>query len=155
NGNKGYWYDGELVTYYSFDENNYVKLEAPDNIIDMMDGMHEAYDFQFPAADFFYPSFTDDIMEAFDSISFLGEKTINGKVCYHIMAVNKTTTVQLWVSSDLLSLPMRLIVIQKNSNHARYEATFSDWELNPIIPEAVFEFAPPPNSRLISVLSKS
>jgi len=154
-GNKGYWYNGEFITYYSFDENNYVTLEAPDNIIEMIDSMHVAYDFKFPAADFFYPSFTDDILEHFTTIKYLGKKNVNGESCYHILAANNTTNVQLWVSSKMQNLPKKIIIIEKDGRNPRYEATFSDWILNPIIPDSMFEFTPPPKSKLISILAKS
>ena len=98
-GNKGFWYDGEYLSFYNFDENNYVTLEAPDNTLEMIDEMHINYDFQFPAADFFYPNFTDDMMEQFDSIQFLGKKLIGDEECYHIMATNSDVNVQLWISN--------------------------------------------------------
>lgn len=153
-GDHAFWYDGEFMTYYSFIENNYVTLEAPDNIITMIDSMHMRFDFKFPAADFFYPSFTDDIIEDFDSISYLGQKTIDGEPCFYIMATNKDTNVQLWVSNNMNVLPKRMVIIQKNKDNMQYEANFIKWELNPEIPNSVFDFTPPPNSKLISILEK-
>jgi len=73
-GKKGYSYDGSFVSYYNFDENNYVTLEAPATTLEMIDEMHLDYNFNFPAADFFYPSFTDDMIEQFTSIKYLGKQ---------------------------------------------------------------------------------
>jgi hypothetical protein len=153
-GDHAFWYNGEFMTYYSFNENNYVTLEAPDNIITMIDSMHTRFNFRFPAADFFYPSFTDDIMDDFDSIKYLGQKTIDGEPCFYIMATNKDTNVQLWISNSMKTLPKRMVIIQKDKNNMQYEANFLKWDLNPEIPNSVFEFTPPPKSKLISILEK-
>lgn len=154
-GKKGFWYDGEYLTYYNYDENNYVTLEAAESTIEMIDEMHENYNFQFPAADFFYPSFTDDLMDEFDSIQYLGSKIIDNEECYHIMATNKDLNVQIWVSNKTYLLPKHFVIIYKNKSNLQYESSFKEWSINPIIPNAVFDFLPPPNANLISILKKS
>ena len=84
-GNRAVWYNGELLTYYSFDENNYITVAAPDNIITMADSMYAKYDFKFPAMDLFYPTLTDDILEKFDTVKYLVLKMVDGQECFHIM----------------------------------------------------------------------
>lgn len=154
-GRSGFYYDGSYMSYYNYDENNYITLEAPESTLEMIDEMHTDYDFQFPAADFFYPTFTDDMMEQFTSIKFLGKKTIDNEECYHIMATNKDLNVQIWVSNKTFLLPKRFVIIYKNKSNLQVESTFSNWLLNPNIPDAVFDFLAPPNARLISILKKS
>ncbi|WP_250434807.1 DUF2092 domain-containing protein [Hanstruepera flava] len=153
-GKVGYWYDGNYITYYNFDENNYVTLEAPETTLEMIDTMHENYDFVFPAADFFYPSFTDDMIEQFDSISYLGKKIIQGEECYHIMAQSKDLSVQIWISNQTFLLPKHFVLINKAKSNMQYESTFSNWSLNPSVPESAFSFMPPPTARMISILKK-
>ncbi|MCX7551803.1 DUF2092 domain-containing protein [Xanthomarina sp. F2636L] len=153
-GKIGYWYDGTYVTYYSFDENNYVTLEAPETTIEMIDSMHLNYNFQFPAADFFYPSLTDDIIEQFDTISYIGKRIVHGEECYHIIASNEKLSVQMWISNETFLLPKHFIIIYKDKSNVQYESTFSNWYINPIIPESTFSFIAPPSARLISILKK-
>lgn len=153
-GKIGFWYDGTYLTYYSFDENNYVTLEAPDNTIEMIDTMHQNYSFQFPAADFFYPSLTDDMIDQFDTITFLGTKVVRGEECYHIMASNESLNVQLWISNETFLLPKHFIMIYKDKSNMQYESTFSNWIFNPNIPDSIFSFLPPPKANLISILKK-
>lgn len=154
-GKVGFWYDGSLLTFYNYSENNYVSLETPETTLEMIDKMHDEYNFQFPAADFFYPTFTDDILEHFDSIKFLGSKTIDGENCYHIMANNKDLNIQLFISNKTHLLPKHFVIIYKNKSNLQYQSTFSNWSLNPNIPEAAFDFLPPPTAKLISILKKS
>jgi hypothetical protein len=153
-GGHGNWYNGEYLSYYSYAENNYLTLEAPDNIISMVDDMHTRFDFKFPAMDFFYPSFTDDIIESFDTIQYVGKRTIEEEECYQIMAINNEMHVQLWVSEDRNFLPKKMKIIYKNQNNIQYTTTFTSWVLNPQIPETIFEFLPPPKAKLISILEK-
>lgn len=154
-GRNGFWYDGVYASFYSFDENNYITIEAPDNTIEMIDNMNQRFDFQFPAADFFYPSFTDDILQDFDTLEYLGKSVIDGEECYYIRALNDKMNFQLWVSSSNWNLPKRFVILQKGERILRIETIFEKWEINPIIPKTVFEFLPPKSARLIDILEKS
>lgn len=154
NGNRGFWYNGTSVTYYSFSENNYAKIEAPSDIISTIDTVSFNYDLEIPAADFFYPSFTDDVLESFDSVKYLGEKMIGNESCFHLKTTNNEMEVQYWISNDAYNLPKKYLIIYKDKNNMQYEGTFSNWEINPDIPDAVFEFTPPPKAREIQILAK-
>jgi len=154
-GKKGMFYDGSHLSYYNFDENNYITLEAPESTLEMIDKMHLDYNFNFPAADFFYPSFTDDMLEQFSTIKYLGSEFINGEECHRIMATNDEINVQLWLSNGTYLLPKRFVIIYKNKSNLQYESTFSNWIINPNIPNSTFDFLPPPHAKLISILKKS
>jgi hypothetical protein len=62
--------------------------------------------------------------------------------------------VQYWISNDAYNLPKKYVIIYKNRQNMQYEGTFSNWEINPDIPEAVFEFTPPPMAAEIKILAK-
>lgn len=154
-GKRGYWYNGEHVVFYSYSENNYAIIDAPhNNIIETIDDLHADYGIDIPSADFFYPSFTDDILESFDTLKYLGEKTIDDQDCFHLKASNKNMDVQFWISNDAYKLPKKFVIIYKDKN-MQYEATYSDWVLNPTIPDAAFEFTPPAKAAQINILAKN
>lgn len=154
-GNRAIWYNGDFLTYYSFDENNYVRLKAPETTIATIDSINNTFDIKFPAADIFYPNLTDDILNYFNHLKFLGLKTIDGVECFHVMASNSEMTFQIWIENNALYLPKRYLFIDKNNNYQQHEGVFSNWQLNPFIPDTVFDFTPPKNARLISIMSKS
>ena len=154
-GNRGVWYNGELLTYYSFDENNYVTVDAPDNIIAMADSMYVKYDFKFPAMDLFYPTLADDVLDNFETVKYLGLKMVDGQECFHIMGTSKTLSFQLWISNTAAFLPKRFLFIDKEKSYQQHEGTFTNWQLNPVLPESMFDFVPPKKAKLISILSKS
>ena len=69
-GHRGYWYNGSQITYYSFEENNFASIEAPSDIISTIEAVNHDYGIDFPAADFFFPTFTDDLVKEFETIAF-------------------------------------------------------------------------------------
>lgn len=159
NGSKGhqsYMYNGTQIAYYSHDENNYGMIDAPDNIIDAIDKVNADYDIEFPAADFFYPAFTDDLIASSKEIKYVGKSKINGKECFHIVAIGDEYDFQFWLSNDAYNLPMKFVFTYKNKKGApQYEGTFCDWEVNPVLPNAMFNFSPPPGAKQIRIVAKS
>ncbi len=154
-GHRGFWYNGNTALMYSYDENNYFILNAPETTMAMIDTLNKRYGIEFPAADFFNPTITDDMLNFFDDLVFVGKKMLNGSECLLIKASNIEMIAEIWLSSDAFMLPQKVIIIYKNGGNQQYEAIFSNWKLNPDIPPSVFEFIQPPKARKISVLSKS
>ena len=154
-GHRGYWYNGSKLAYYSYDENNYAIIDAPSDIVATMDAVHKDYGIDFPAADFFYPSFTDDLIEHNDQVRYLGVSHVNGKACFRIVAKSKEMSIQLWIADDAWLLPAKMVIVSNTGNTTeQYEAAFSNWEINPVLPDAMFEFTPPPHARKIKIMAK-
>jgi hypothetical protein len=154
-GHRAYWYNGHKLTWYSFTENNYVVIKAPGNTIPMIDSVNETYGIEFPAADFFYPTLTDDLIQNSDYISYNGRTRIDGQTCYQIVAMNADMTVQIWISDEVQFLPVKMVInYTGKSRNLRYEASFSDWQINPVLSDAMFEFAIPPGAHQVSILSR-
>jgi hypothetical protein len=154
-GHRGYWYNGRTLTWYSFTENNYVIIPVPNRTIAMIDSVHETYGIDFPAADFFYPTLSDDMIDASDQISFQGRTKVGDQTCFQVVATNKEMTVQIWISDGVMFLPLKMVITYKGKSvNQRYEATFSDWQINPVLPDAMFEFALPPGAHEVSILSR-
>jgi hypothetical protein len=155
-GHRQFMYNGEQLAYYSFDENNYGVLQAPDNIIKMIDSLNDRYDIEFPAADFFYPAFTDDLLQNSDSIRFLGMEQMGSNEYFHIIAFGKEANVQFWINNDAYNLPARFTITYKNkTGNPQYLALFSEWQINPQLPVAMFDFMPPPEASLVRIISKT
>jgi len=152
-GHRGYWYSGKSLTWYSFTENNYVVIDAPDNTIAMIDTINSLYGIDFPAVDFFYPTFTDDLISQCDYIAFKGKTRLMDKSCLQIVARNEKMTMQFWISDEMMFLPVKMVIdYNEKSQIRRYEATFSNWQINPGFPQPMFEFAIPTGARPISIL---
>jgi len=144
-GNRSYWYDGENLSYYSFDKNAYATIEAPDDIMQTIDYVSNNYGVEFPAADFFYPDFTDDILDEFDYVLFVGDEQVDGIESTSVFLRNDTKAAQIWIDKAS-HLPLKLVIESTTDTTKYYEATFSNFRSNPDLPDLLFDFRPPINS---------
>lgn len=153
-GNRGYWYNGSYLTWYSFDENNYVTIPAPTDIIHAIDSLNTTYGLQFPGADIFYPSFADDLLAEFENIAYAGIKTVEGVECFHIIAENDSYNFQLWIENGAYYMPRKYLILIKGEVPEIFEGTFDSWDTQAALPDAIFEFIPPKNAELISIMPR-
>ncbi len=150
---RGFWYNGSKFVYYSYVENNYVEVPAPYGILATIDTIHKMYGVDFPGSDFFYPTFTDDLIDRTDRIMYLGKQVVEGTECYHIMAYNDKVTIQMWISAVRLTLPVKFVIYyKKKPGNPQYVGVYSNWMINPVFPVAMFDFVPPPGARKIDIL---
>ncbi len=151
---KGYWYNGHALAIFDYNNSVYDSIAAPSNILLAIDSIHTNYGIDFPAADFFYPTLTDDLINNFDTIVFLGNRTIDGIVCKEINALNASLDVYILIEEST-NLPKGLEIYHLNENAGEnYFATFTNWKINPTLPDLLFEFAPPSGSSKGSLLTK-
>jgi hypothetical protein len=154
-GDRNIFYDGKTLSYYSVENNQYSTLPLSTSIMEMIDTVHKIYGIDFPAADFFYPSFVDDLLSESKYLIYLGMTKVDGKDCFHIAGTTADKTYQFWISEDALNLPLKMVIVYTNRDmNPQYEAVLSDWQVNPVLPEALFEFMVPPKAKTIR-LAKS
>ena len=144
-GRKSFWYNGEQFSYFSYDNHAYDIIDAPDNTIATIDFVHDNYGIDFPAADFFYPTFTDDILENYSQVLLTDDEVIDNISYTVIEALNESETVHIWIDKST-QLPYKLIIENESIADKYYEAVLSNWKINPKLPDLLFEFKPPTNS---------
>ncbi|WP_264566150.1 DUF2092 domain-containing protein [Flavobacterium sp. N3904] len=151
---KGYYYNGSEIALFRFDKKTYEVLPAPDNTIAMITEAHDKYGVDFPAADFFYPSLTDDMMEHFDTIVDAGTAKIDGVLCKEINAISAKMNV--FVSIDAATnLPKRLEIYYLGDEKGKsYVITFSNFISNPVLEDKIFNFAPPKEASKTTLLTQ-
>ncbi len=155
-GHRGFWYDGNEFIYYSYNENNYAVIKSPPTILQTIDSINKTYGVGFPGADFFYPTFTDDLIDACEEIKYLGREMVEGRECFHILAFNEKKNIQIWISNDSYNLPVKFMIIYKEKpGRPQYEAFFSNWNINPDLPDAMFIFEPPPQAVKIKIVPET
>ena len=150
-----YSYNGSQVIYYSFANNIYTVADAPDNLIETIDWLYQDFGVELTTADLFYPTFSKDFAEEMDYVEFLGVTHLDGKRVFHIGAANVNATVQIWISDDGYYLPVKTVITYLDGVQShQHETDFSDWELNNVYPESMFEFLPPPGAKQITWIKK-
>jgi len=145
-GQKSFWYNGRRFSYYLYDRNVFDTIKAEGNIVEVIDDLHEKYNIYFPAADFFYPTLTDDIIDFYDEVISLESQTINKKEYAIIQAVNKEKILTIWID-ETSKLPYKFIIEPQTDQGQYYEADFSNWKLNPKLYDILFEYQPSRDSK--------
>lgn len=152
-GSRDFFFNGKTLSYYSLDKNQYGQIEAPVSLMEMIDTVNKLYGIDFPIADFFYPSFVDDILAESKDLVYLGLTKVNGKECFHIAGVAKDKTFQFWISNDAFYLPLKVVIVYTSKEMSpQYEAVLSDWQVNPNLPDALFEFSTPHLAKRIKLV---
>lgn len=142
----GHWFNGEKLAVFNYDSNQYDVMDAPATIIETIDLFHKDFRINFPAADFFYPSLTDDLMENFDTITTVGTRTVEDVECIEINATNNKLDVYILIEQST-NLPKALAVYNLGEQKgAKYISVFSNWRKDPQLPDNIFKFTPPANS---------
>jgi hypothetical protein len=152
-GSHELYFDGTKLSYYSVDRNQYGQIDAALSLVEMIDTVNKSYGIEFPAADFLYPSFVDDVLGDSKELVYLGLTKVDGKDCYHIAGKGPDKTFQFWISDDAFSLPVKMVIVYTDKEmNPQYEATLSDWQVNPNLPDAIFEFTAPHKARKIKMM---
>ncbi|HXB96231.1 MAG TPA: DUF2092 domain-containing protein [Puia sp.] len=155
-GSRDFYFDGKQLSYYSHDKNQYGQIDASMNIVEMIDTVNKLYGIDFPAADFLYPTFVDDILSESKELAYLGLTRVEGKECYHIAGRTADKTFQFWISDDAFSLPLKLVIVYTSREmNPQYEAILTDWQVNPNLPDALFDFSIPHKATRVKLLPMS
>jgi hypothetical protein len=151
-GERSLYYDGETLNYYSLENNQFATLLLSAPIVDMIDTVNKLYGIEFPASDFFYPTFVDDLLSESKNLIYLGMTKVDGKDCYHIAGSTPDMGYQFWISNDALTLPIKMVIVYTSRDmNPQYEAILSDWQINPVLPSSLFDFMVPPKAKKIKM----
>jgi hypothetical protein len=152
-GSRDFYFDGTKLSYYSLDKNQYGQIDASMSLVEMIDTVSKLYGIEFPAADFLYPSFVDDILSESKELIYLGLTKVDGKECYHIAGRASDKTFQFWISNDAYTLPLKMVIVYTSQEmNPQYEAVLSDWQVNPNLPDALFTFTIPHRAQRVKLV---
>lgn len=152
-GSRDFYFDGTRLSYYSLDKNQYGQIDAPLSLVEMIDTVNKLYGIEFPAADFLYPSFVDDILADSKELVYLGLTKVDGKECYHIAGKASDKTFQFWISDDAYTLPLKMVIVYTSEElNPQYEAVLTDWQVNPNLPDALFTFTVPHKAQRVKLV---
>lgn len=152
-GSRDFYFNGKTLSYYSLDKNQFGQIETPVSLMEMIDTVNKLYGIEFPVADFFYPTFVDDLLAESKNLVYLGLTKVDGKECFHIAGTAADKTFQFWIANDAYYLPVKMVIVYTSKElNPQYEAVLSNWQVNPSLPDALFEFTAPPKAKRIKLI---
>lgn len=150
-----FFYDGKKLTLLDEGLGYYATVEAPDTLEGMLDFARESLDIVAPAGDFIYANAFDILMDGVESGFVVGTAYVEGKVCDHLAfsAPGTGTDWQIWIQQGDQPLPRRIVITSTDVlNAPQFTVHIRDWDLDPKISPADFEFSATENAAAIDFL---
>ena len=148
------WADGSF-TYYDVARNLYARMEVPAELDLALDAAFDVVGFSAPVADLFYADPYRTLIENARSGYVVGNHPVAGTPCHHLAFTNEAIDWQIWIEDGPRPVPRRLIITYKNDFKApQYVVNFPEWDFQPRVSSAYFEFNPPAESAEMEFLSQ-
>jgi hypothetical protein len=103
--------------------------------------------------DFFSNDLTASLLSAVESGYYVGESTISGVVCDHLVLRGDKEDVQVWIARGAEPVPRRIVISYRQiEGQPRFWAQFTEWNFSPELSDSTFTFSPPEGAERIRLL---
>ncbi len=143
------WFNGEAFEYFNYLNHTFDSIAFSGTTMEMIAKLNEEKGYKFPGADFFSPSLTDDLVQLCDSVIYIGDTTVSEVNFSVIKANNPDLDIYLFINNSK-NLPGGLFFHNK-TKETKYKSMFMNWQLNPKLPDAIFEFSAPTHAEKINL----
>jgi hypothetical protein len=142
--NQEIFYDGESLTLHELDSGFFATVAVPNTLEGMLDFARESLDLVAPAGDFIYADAYEILMDGVQSGFTVGEAWVEGVPCDHLAFRKPELDFQLWIEQGERPLPRRIVITTRDViGEPQYTVAIRDWNLDPEVPEGLFDFEPP------------
>ena len=144
-------FDGKVVTVYGKHLNQYMQLDAPGSIDQMIDTLH-SHGAAIPAADLLLSDVYDAVTADVVSGKHIGEGVIGGVECEHLAFRQPDVDWQIWVDKGANPVPCKLVITSKAvSGSPEYTMLIRDWKTDVPADDAAFTFNAPSGSQKLEM----
>ncbi len=140
--NRSFIYDGSKLVMYSPDDAVFVKIDAPDTVGKLVDGILDA-GIEMPMLDMLYQTYNGGITGDARGGVLVGQTKIDGVECDHLAFRAPSFDWQIWVESGARPLPRKLVITTRFEVGDPQYQLLMRWNLQPKIEKSTFEFTPP------------
>jgi len=146
------WYNGKTVSMYDEGEKVYGQIQAPDTLDGMLDYLETVMKSPFPLADLFY----NDLSPLSDRIlsgMYLDISFVEKIACDHLAFRSESVDWQIWIDRGEKPFIRKIVITYKElPGEPQISARLDDWDTQPQLSDAIFQFTPPEDARRIPVL---
>lgn len=107
----------------------------------------------FPLADILNEHPCQDLVANMTEAAHAGQHYLAGELLEHIIVKTERVDVQLWVEADDSPLIRKVVISYRElEGQPQYQARLDNWDINPILDDALFVFTPPEGAKMIPFL---
>jgi hypothetical protein len=145
-------YRGDTLTIVDVEQGAYAQVSVPDNIDEMFDYVAANYGIVAPLADL---AFSDPCAAVSTEVQigrYVGLHNVLGVKCHHLAFRQRGLDWQIWIEDGDKPVPRKMIITYKSSpGQPQYIALLGEWNLNPRLPDSMFELQIPEGREKIEV----
>jgi hypothetical protein len=144
-------FDGKDITVFHVQENVYATTTMPGSVDEAVAYFVHDLGMRLPLAELLNSKLDQILPERVRVADYVESSSIAGVPCDHLALRGDEADLQLWITQGQQPLPMRLVITYRHADgRPQFWAQFSDWNLAPAAPEALFAFTPPPGATKIA-----
>jgi len=143
-------FDGKLITVVATEDGVYAQAAQPPTLDDALVYFTRDLKMRMPLALMLSTQLKAALPAMTTEIDYVEASDIGGKPVHHLAGRTDSIDYQLWISDSNKPLPMRIVVTyRKAQGMPQYRAEITDWNTNPTITAATFQFKLPQGAKQI------
>jgi hypothetical protein len=132
-------------------ENVYATAARPGSVDEAIAYFVHDLGMRFPLAEMLTSQLAQRLPEQVRVADYVEAASIAGVPCDHLALRGDEADMQVWVAQGQHPLPRRVVITYRHADgRPQFWAQFSDWNLAPEAPDALFTFTPPAGAAQIA-----
>jgi hypothetical protein len=146
------FYDGETFSMFYVSENFYAQKKMPGDFDAMAEQLQEKFGFAPPVSELLLSDPYAYLMDGLQSLSYVGEESVEGTPCHHLSAVEESITWNVWITVDELLLLELVATATSIEGQPEIRVQVAEIDLSAQLDDAMFAFEPPPGATKIRMV---
>jgi hypothetical protein len=144
-------FDGKDITVVHPQENVYATAARPGSVDEAVAYFVHDLGMRFPLAEMLTSQLAQRLADQVRVADYVEASSIAGVPCDHLAFRGDEADLQVWVAQGQHPLPHRVVITYRHADgRPQFWAQFSDWNLAPEVPDALFAYTPPPGTAKIA-----
>jgi hypothetical protein len=150
---RGVVFDGARLTAFDLDQKVYAVVEKPGTVDAAFEYFVHDLNMRLPLRELFASDLPKQLKEALATARSVGREDVGGAATDHVALRGDDADVQLWIRRSGDPLPQRIVITYRlAAGMPQFAADFSEWALDPDVPDASFTFTPEAGAERIPIL---
>jgi hypothetical protein len=147
----GFVFDGKNLTVFHPQENVYATVARPGSVDEAVAYFVHDLDMRLPLAELLNSRLAQSLPAQVRVAAYVEASSIAGVPCDHLALRGDEADMQVWIAQGQPPLPRRVVITYRHADgRPQFWAQFSDWNLAPAAPDALFTYTPPQGAAQIA-----